>query len=72
MIGQIFKRVLGLRDKFGIRRKILIQKMDVKSSFRRVRVDPAGVANVGHVLGRCSFIDWRPQFGWRGAQGGGE
>ena len=53
-------------------RKILIQKMDVKSAFRQVRVDPTGAVNFGHVLGDYLFIDLRLQFGWRASPGGGE
>ena len=40
VMGQIVKRVLGLRDKFGTGRRILIQRLDVKSAFRQVGVDP--------------------------------
>ena len=69
VMGQIIKRVLGLRDKFGTGKRILIKKMDVKSVFRQVGVDPAGAANFGYVLGGYLFIDLRLQFGWRGSPG---
>ena len=69
VMGQIIKRVLGLRNKFGTGKRILIQKMDVKSAFRQVGVDPAGAANFGYVLGGYLFIDLRLQFGWRGSPG---
>ena len=69
VMGQIIKRVRGLRDKFGIGRRILIRKMDVNSDFRQVGVDPAGAANFGYVLKGYLFIDLRLQFGWRGGAG---
>ena len=47
-MGQVFRRLLGLRDKFGTVRRRLIQKLEVKSAFRQVRVDPAGAANFGY------------------------
>ena len=42
----------------------MIQKIEVKSAFRQVGVDPAGVVNFKHVL-----VDLRTQFGWRGNPG---
>ena len=62
VMGQMIKRVLGLRDKFGIGRRVLIQKMDVKSIFRQMAVDPAGAAKVGYVIGGYLFIDVSTQF----------
>ena len=69
VIGQIISRMLGLRDRFGIGKRILIQKVDAKRVFRQVGVDLAGAANVGYVLGGYLFIDLRLQFGWRGSPG---
>ena len=51
VMGQITKRVLGLRDKFWKGRRTLIQKIDAKRSSRQVAVDPAGAENFGYVLG---------------------
>ena len=68
-MGQIIRRGLGLRGKFGTGRRILIPKMDVKSAFRQVGVDPAGAANFGYGRRRYFFIDLRLQFGWRGSPG---
>ena len=62
VMGQMIKRVLGLRDKFGIGRRVLIQKMDVKSIFRQMAVDPAGAAKVGYVMEGYVFIDVSTQF----------
>ena len=39
---QIVRSILGLRVKFGRKKRIPIQRMDVKSAFRQVGVDPAG------------------------------
>ena len=47
VMRQIVRRVLGLRTRFERGRKILIQKMDVKSTFRQVGVDPAEATNFG-------------------------
>ena len=49
-MGQLIQRVLGLRGKFGTGtcRRILIQKLDVKSAFRQVGADPTGAANLGY------------------------
>ena len=43
--------------------------MDLKNGFRQVRVDPAGAAAFGYVLGDHLFVDLRLQFGWRGSPG---
>ena len=67
--GQIIKRVLGLRDKFGTGRRILIQKLDVKSAFRQVGVDPAKAAEFEYGRRACLFIDVRLQFGRRRSPG---
>ena len=66
---QIVQRILGLRVKFGTRKRIPIQKMDVKSAFGQVGVDPAGAVAFGYVLGDHLFIDLRLQFGCRGSPG---
>ena len=46
-----------------------MEKMDVKSVFRQVRVDPAGVVNFGYLLGDYLFVYQRLRFGWRGSPG---
>ena len=51
VMGEIIRRELALWDNFGKGRRVLIQKMDVKSAFRKVGVDSAGAANFGYVLG---------------------
>ena len=53
----------------GMGRRILIQKMDLKSDFRQVRVNSAGAANFGYVLRGYLFIDLRLQFGCSGSPG---
>ena len=69
VLDAILKRVLGLRAKFGVRARILIQKMDVKSAFRQVTVDPDGASCFAYRLGKFVFVDFRLQFGWRGSPG---
>ena len=64
-MGLIVRKALWLRDKFGIGRRIQIQKMGVKKAFHQVGVDPAGAANVGYVLSTCGF-----KSDVEGAQGG--
>ena len=66
---QIVRRMLELRDKLGRGRRVLIQKMDAKSVFRQVEVDPAGPVNFGYVLGEYLLVDLRLQFGWGGSPG---
>ena len=68
-MGQVVKRVVELRDEFGTGRRILIQKLDAKSAFKQVRVDPSKAANVGYGRKAYLFIDLRLQFGWRGSPG---
>ena len=68
---QIVGRILGLRDKFGRGRRLLIRTMDVRSSFRQVGVDAAGAVNFGYVLGNYLFVHTRLQFGRGGGPGGG-
>ena len=50
-------------------RRLLIRKIDAKSSFRQVGADPTGAASFGCVLGGCLFIDLQLPFGWRGGAG---
>ena len=54
-------------DQFRRERRILIQRMDVKSALRQVGVDPAGAANFGYVLGEYASVDLRLQFEWTGS-----
>ena len=65
----IIKRILGLRAKFGTNRRIIIQKMDAKSAFRQIGVDPAGVAAFGYVVTGYVVVDVRRQFRWMGGLG---
>lgn len=65
----ILKRVLGLRAKFRVDERILIQKMDAKSAFREVGVDLDNASRLAFRLGQFLFIDFRLQFRWRGSQG---
>ena len=53
---QIVRRILGLRVKFVMGKRVLIQKIDVKSAFRQVGVDPAGAVAFGYVLGDHLFV----------------
>ena len=56
MMLQIAKRILGPRDQFGKGNRIVIQKMDVKSAFRRVRVHPTGAVIFAYAVGCYLFI----------------
>ena len=67
-MGQIFKRVLELRDEFGTRRRIVIQKLDVKTAFWQVGVDPAKASNSGtgggdivHLLAAAVRVQGEPR-----------
>lgn len=40
VLDAILKQVLGLRDKFGVGSRILVQMMDGKSDFRQVVLNP--------------------------------
>ena len=54
---------MGLRVKFGRKKRIPIQRMDVKSAFRQVGVDPAGAVAFKYVQGDHLFVDLRLQYG---------
>lgn len=41
VVEEIDTRLMGLQEKY-LRERILIHKMDVKSAFRQVPVDPTG------------------------------
>lgn len=60
---QIVRRTLGLRDTFGRGRMILIHKIDVRSAFRQVGLDPAGAVIIGYVLGDYLSVSLRLPFG---------
>lgn len=51
ILDDVLKRALGLRAKFVVDLRILIQKMDVKSAFRHVGVDPDGASRFAYRLG---------------------
>lgn len=61
----ILKRVLGLGAKFGVNARILIQKVNVKSTFRQVGVDPDGASRYPYRLGKFIYVDFRLPFEWR-------
>ena len=63
------KWILGLRAKFSINSRILIQKMDVKSAFRHIGVHPAGAAAFGYVVDDYVVVNMRLHLGWRGSPG---
>ena len=50
MNDNIIKRILGLRAKYGTKRRTIIQTIDVKSTIRQIGVDPAGTAAFGYVV----------------------
>lgn len=68
VMRELLVRFLGLRKKYPDTR-ILIQKMDVCSAFRKIPVDPAGAPAFGYVLEDVLVVDMRLQFGWRGSSG---
>ena len=59
VMKDIIKRILRLRATFGTNRRILIQKMDVKSAFRKIGVDPVGAASFGYVVQDYLVVDMR-------------
>ena len=69
VVKDILKWILGLRAKFSIARRILIQKMDVKSAFRHIGVYPAGAAAFGYVVDEYVVVNMRLQLGSRGSPG---
>ena len=69
MINDIIRRILGLRAKYGTKRRTIIQTMDVKSTIRQIGVDPAGTAAFGYVVADYVVVDMRFQFRWRGSPG---
>ena len=71
-MGQNVKRVLRLRDKFGTGKRMLIQKLDVKNTFRKCewtqpRQQTSGTGGEHVCLLTCGCSS-----GGRGAQGGGK
>lgn len=46
LVEVILKHIIGLRAKFGVDARILIQMMDVKSAFRQVGMDPDGASRL--------------------------
>ena len=68
VMKEVLERFLGLRARYP-RKTILLQKMDVKSAFRQIPVDPAGAPAFAYVVGEFLVVDLRLQFGWRGSPG---
>ncbi|CAM9869003.1 unnamed protein product, partial [Pylaiella littoralis] len=68
VMKEFLVRLIGLRAKFP-RERILIQKMDVKSAFRQIPVDPAGAPAFAYIVRGFLVVDLRLQFGWRGSPG---
>ena len=66
---EVITRILGLRAKYGTQKRILLQKIDVKSAFRQVGVAPDRAAAFVYSLEHLAFDDLRWQFGWRGSPG---
>ena len=66
---EVITRILGLRAKYGTQKRILTQKMDVKSAFRQVGVAPDRAAVFAYRLEDLVFVDLQLQFGWRGSPG---
>lgn len=67
----IVTRIRRGRAKFGTRNRILLQKIDVKRTFRLVGVSLDRAAAVVYRLDDIIFPDLRLQFGWwRGVEGG--
>ena len=69
MVTEIMTRILGLQAKFGTKKQILLQRMDVKTAFRQVSVTPDRAAAFAYRLEDLIFFDLRLQFGWRGSPG---
>ena len=55
-----------LRTKFGSRKQISFQRMDIKRAFRQVVVAPDRAAVFAYRLNDLIFEDLRLQFGWHG------
>ena len=53
---------LRLRNEFGRGTRLLIKKVIVLGYFREFKVDLAGAANFGYVLGDCLYVDLRMHF----------
>ena len=58
VITHIITRILGLRAKFGTQKRILLQKMDVKSAFRQVVVAPDRAVAFAYHLEDLMFVDF--------------
>ena len=57
VMKEIITRILGLRAKYGTQKRILLQKMDVKSEFRQVGVAPDRAAAFAYRLEDLVFVD---------------
>lgn len=56
VLETILKRILGLRAKFRVVARIGTQKVDGKSAFRQVGVDPNGTSRFAYHLGQFLFV----------------
>ena len=67
VMTEISARILGLRANFGTQKRILLQKLDVRSAVRQVGIAPGGAAAFAYRPGKKKCL--RLQFGWRGSPG---
>lgn len=68
VVKELFVHLMGLRTKYP-RERVLIQKIDVKSAFRYISVDPAGVPAFAFIVKGFLAANLRLQCGWRGSPG---
>ena len=59
-MAEIITRILGLRAKFGRRKRNLLPKMDVKSAFRQVGVPPDRATAFAYRLEGLILVNLRP------------
>ena len=57
VMTEVITRILGLRAKYGTQKRILLQKMDVKSAFRQVGDVPDRPAAFAYRLEDLVFVD---------------
>ena len=69
VLREVLLEVVFLRQPHGSSAPILVCRVDVKSAFRQVLVDPAGAPVFGYVFGDRVVVDLREQFGWRNRPG---
>lgn len=64
ILDPILNRIVGLKNEVGVGGRILIQIMDMKSSYRQVALGPDGESHFTYYLGQFPFVDFRLQLGW--------